>query len=146
MRVVLLLNLAILVSNFVVSLGATETQVRLVRTTARAAFDGPVAAPAPGARGPATRLVKYLGRLERLADLTPRQVRALCLALDDCSDELAQGGEALRRGLRGAHAQRLLGDLRARVERKVESTLRAADVADGELLARLVRIVVASAG
>ena len=98
-------------------------------------------------RVPAARFVKYLGRLERLPDLTPGQMRALCLALEYCCDELARGGAALRRRPPGgADARLFLGDLHARVHRNVESTLRAADVADGELLARLVRIVLASAG
>jgi hypothetical protein len=93
------------------------------------------------------RLVKFLARAEELDRLTPAQVDALYLAHDHCRSELEEGGERLRRAAHGgARTRRLLGDLRARVRRNVEDTFRAADVSDRELLARLVRVVLASAG
>ncbi|MHC4134915.1 MAG: hypothetical protein ACYTDU_15485 [Planctomycetota bacterium] len=159
-RVILLLNLAVLVVNFFVSLGATETQTRVLRTTARVAFSQPLVppmprprpapmAPAPTAREPSpmARLVKFLARSEELDRLTPAQVDALYLAHDHCRHELEEGGVRLRgAAYGGAHTRRLLGDLRARVRRNVEDTFRAAEVSDREVLARLVRVVLASAG
>ncbi|MHC4666963.1 MAG: hypothetical protein ACYTFD_01035 [Planctomycetota bacterium] len=157
-RVTLLLNLAVLVVNFFVALGVTETQVRVLRTTARVAYSEPlvpvrperVPAPVPAPSAPAggdARLVKFLGRLEELDRLSPRQVDALYRAHDRCRREFARGGVRLRAAeASGARARRFLGDLRARVRREVENTLRAAEVPEGEVLARLVRIVLASAG
>ena len=158
-RVILLLNLAVLVVNFFVSLGATETQARVLRTTARVAFSQPLvlpprphpapAAPAPTVREPSpmARLVKFLARSEELDRLTPAQVDALYLAHDYCRQELEAEGDKLRgAAYGGAHTRRLLGDLRARVRRNVEDTFRAAEVSDREVLARLVRVVLASAG
>jgi len=158
-RVILLLNLAVLVVNFFVSLGATETQTQVLRTTARVAFSQPLVLPprprpaslppAPAAREPSpmARLVKFLARSEELDRLTAAQVDALFVAHDHCRQELEEGGGKLRgTAYGGAHARRLLGDLRARVRRNVEDTFRAAEVSDRELLARLVRVVLASAG
>jgi len=158
-RVILLLNLAVLVVNFFVSLGATETQAQVLRTTARVAFSQPLVlpprplpapkAPAPAARepSPTARLVKFLARSEELDRLTPAQVDALFLAHDYCRHELEEGGGKLRGATYGgADTRRLLGDLRARVRRNVEDSFRAAEVSDREVLARLVRVVLASAG
>ena len=155
-RVILLLNLAVLVVNFFVSLGATEAQTRVLRTTARVAFSQPLVLPArprprpaPAAREPSpmARLVKFLARSEELDRLTPAQVDALYLAHDYCRHELEEGGVKLRgAAYGGAQTRRLLGDLRARVRRNVEDTFRAAEVSDREVLARLVRVVLASAG
>ena len=159
-RVILLLNLAVLVVNFFVSLGATEAQTQVLRTTARVAFSQPLvpraclhpaaaAAPAPTVREPSpmARLVKFLARSEELDRLTPAQVDALYLAHDYCRHELeAEGGKLRGAAYGGAHTRRLLGDLRARVRRNVEDTFRAAEVSDREVLARLVRVVLASAG
>lgn len=153
-RVILLLNLAVLVVNFLVSLGATETQTRVLRTTARVAFSQPLVppvSPLPGSTasrsGPTARLVKFLARAEELDRLTPAQVDALYDAHDYCRHELEQVGEELRgAAFGGARMRRLLGDLSARVRRQVEDTFRAAEVSDRELLARLVRVVLASAG
>jgi hypothetical protein len=158
-RVILLLNLAVLVVNFFVSLGATETQTRVLRTTARVAFSQPLVPPtrpppaapppAPIAREsfPMARLVKFLARSQELDRLTAAQVDALYDAHDYCRHELEEGGVRLRgAACGGARTRRLLGDLRARVRRNVEDTFRAAEVSDRELLARLVRVVLASAG
>lgn len=158
-RVILLLNLAVLVVNFFVSLGATETQAHVLRTTARVAFSQPLvprrvpvpetAAPPPAAPEPAptARLVKFLARSEELDRLTPAQVDALYVAHDHCRQALEEGGGRLRgAAYGGARTRRLLGDLRARVRRNIEDMFRAAEVSDRELLARLVRVVLASAG
>jgi len=158
-KVILLLNLAVLVTNFFVSLGATETQARVLRTTARVAYSEPIpprpprAEPAPApppprpdAGVPTVRLVKFLARVDELDRLTSSQVEALFRATRDCNATLARGGEALRGRADGSRARALLGDMQARVRRRVASRLRAADVPEGDLLARLVRIVVASAG
>ena len=152
MKITLWLNLAVLLVNFFVAVGATETQTQLLRTTARVVYEAPlpVAAPVPQppAGPPATvRLVKFLARLEELDRLTSEQVTALCVAHDACFRRLSQAGTELRSAaLNGARAREVLGDLRARAARDVEATLRGAAVADGELRARLVRIVLASAG
>ena len=156
-RVILLLNLAVLVVNFFVSLGATETQAQVLRTTARVAFSQPLvlpprphaAPPASTAREPSpmARLVKFLARSEELDRLTAAQVDALYDAHEYCRHELEEGGVKLRgAAYGGARTRRLMGDLRARVRRNVEDTFRAAEVSDRELLARLVRVVLASAG
>ena len=156
-RVILLLNLAVLVVNFFVSLGATEAQTQVLRTTARVAFSQPLvprprphpvpAAPTVREPSPMARLVKFLARSEELDRLTPAQVDALYLAHDYCRHELeAEGGKLRGAAYGGAHTRRLLGDLRARVRRNVEDTFRAAEVSDREVLARLVRVVLASAG
>ncbi|MHC4974499.1 MAG: hypothetical protein ACYTG3_19465 [Planctomycetota bacterium] len=159
-RVILLLNLAVLVVNFFVSLGATEAQTQVLRTTARVAFSQPLVPPTPRPApaplppasihhdpSPTARLVKFLARSEELNRLTAAQVDALFGAHDYCRAELEEGGSKLRgAAYGGARTRRLLGDLRARVRRNVEDTFRAADVSDRELLARLVRVVLASAG
>jgi hypothetical protein len=156
-RVILLPNLAVLVVNFFVSLGATETQAQVLRTTARVAFSQPLvlpprphaAPPASTAREPSpmARLVKFLARSEELDRLTVAQVDALFDAHEYCRHELEEGGVKLRgAAYGGARTRRLMGDLRARVRRNVEDTFRAAEVSDRELLARLVRVVLASAG
>jgi hypothetical protein len=87
--------------------------------------------------------VKYLARFDRTHQLTAPQVAALYRALEDCAAELTRGGRRLR-VVRddGDHARRLV----ERIERKVAETLKAADVPEGETLARLVRVVMASAG
>ena len=128
-RVTLLLNLAILVVNFALACGATETQVRVLRSTART-----LATPS---------VPRWLGPPpERRLGAVP-QVAALYRALEDCAAELTRGGRRLR-VVRddGDHARRLV----ERLERRIAATLKAADVPEGETLARLVRVVMASAG
>lgn len=148
-RVILLLNLAVLVVNFIVSLGATEAQTQVLRTTARVAFSQPLVretttVPQPA---PTARLVRFLARAEELDRLTPAQVDALYDAHDYCRHELERRGGELRGGAYGgARTRRLLEDVRAQVRRRVEDTFRAAEVSDRELLAWLVRVVLASAG
>jgi hypothetical protein len=153
-RVTLLLNLAILVVNFALACGATETQVRVLRSTARTLATPSVPSrlglrrlgPPPERRlgaVPLARFVKYLARLDGTQRLTPPQVAALYRALEDCAAELTRGGRRLR-VVRddGDHARRLV----ERLERRIAATLKAADVPEGETLARLVRVVMASAG
>lgn len=148
-RVMLLLNLAVLVVNFALTCGATETQVRVLRSTARTLATpstlrrlGPPPERRLGAV-PLARFVKYLARLDRRQQLTPPQVAALYRALEDCAAELTRGGRRLR-VVRddGDHARRLV----ERVQQRIAATLKAADVPEGETLARLVRVVMASAG
>jgi len=151
-KITLLLNVAVLVTNFVVCLGATETQVQVARAAVRTVCAVPCAPripPPPAAPPPAAgaRLVKCLARLDGLDRLTPAQVEALFLAHDHCRRELAAGGERLLAAAHdGARARAHVEALRARVSRDVAATLKAAQVPDGELLARLVRVVMASAG
>ena len=151
-NVPLVLNAAILLVNFAVSLGSTDTQIQIARAAVRTVAE-PAPAPAPPAapvedpRAPAVRLVKYLARLRGLETLSPDQIEALRLAHDYCWQELTSGGEQLRGAdYDGARTRIVLSELRARVSRNVEATLKAANVPEGELLARLVRIVMASAG
>lgn len=143
-KTILLLNLTILVVHFVLALGASDSQVRLLRTTARVACSAPppivrprpqeVAAPAP----PRARLVKYLARLPELERLDQRQIAAL--------------RRAFERSFATLSAERALGRPRAAdelvgaVRRDVEQALRRAAVPEGELLRRLVRIVVSATG
>lgn len=149
-RITLLLNLAILVVNFVLAYGATETQVRVLRTTARTALATPVVPPRLGppperrlGAVPLARFVKYLARLDRSQQLAPHQVSALYRALEDCAAELSRGGRRLRTVRDDGDRARKLVE---RVQRQVAATLKAADVPEGETLARLVRVVMASAG
>lgn len=157
----LLLNVAVLAVNFALSLGATDTQAKVLRTTARLGCGAPVvavrAAPAPAPApapplhpaapdAPTARLVKFLARAEELDGLSPRQVEAVRQAAVGCRRALARSAAALRGAVDGARARRALGDVEARVRREVAAALRAARVPEGEVLARLVRIVMASAG
>ena len=158
-KAALLLNLAILVTGFVVALGVTESQVGVLRTTARVAYAAPpaiarpqperVSAPTPAHAGavPRARLLKYLGRLEGLERLTSEQVVALLACHDHCRGELSEEGARLWAGaLDGARVRQRLGDVEARMRRTIETRLRAAGLPEGPLLSMLVRIVVSSTG
>jgi len=161
----LLLNLGILVVTFFVSLGGSETQARLLRTTGRVAFAGALpAAPSaaapphgegrvpeearPGADGPRrARLLRYLARLPGGRELAPLQVRGLFDALDACCADLAMEEGLLRaRSFDLAGASAPLDLLPQRLERTVSAALRAARIPEGEMLDQLVRLVVSSAG
>ena len=143
----LLLNLAILVVNFIVACGASETQVRVMRTTARIAHAMPIVPrPVRELRDvPQTRLLKYLDRLPELERLTQAQVEALHESLDYCCAVLAQEGAELR-ALDGAGVRAGLGGLNDRLRENVTASLRAARIEDPGLLRQLVRIVVSSTG
>ena len=97
------------------------------------------------------RLLKYLARVDGLEQLSPSQLDAVYEALEHCCRVLVEAGGGVRersvnRSLGGAGARRSAEAARDRAEREVESRLRAAAIPDGELLARLVRVVVSSAG
>ena len=97
------------------------------------------------------RLLKYLARVDGLEELSPSQLDAVYEALENCCRVLVEAGGGVRersvnRSLGGAGARRSAEEARDRAEREVESRLRAAAIPDGELLARLVRVVVSSAG
>jgi len=143
----LLLNLAVLIVNFVVAWGVSDAQVRVLRTTARVAHAVPLAPPRPveSPGVPRARLLKYLGRLPGLDRLTRGQVDALHESLDYCCSVLAEEGEGLR-GLDGAAVRASLGGLQERLRDNVAASLRAARVEDPQLLEQLVRIVVSSTG
>jgi len=97
------------------------------------------------------RLLKYLARVDGLEELSPSQLDAVYEALENCCRVLVVAGGGVRersvnRSLGGAGARRSAEEARDRAQREVESRLRAAAIPDGELLARLVRVVVSSAG
>jgi hypothetical protein len=153
---VLLVNLAVLVVNFVVAWSTTDSHVCVLRTSARVAHSAPLLAPAaPEVRAreeeaasvPRTRLLKYLARLEEIDRLSPQQVAALCRAFEAACEGLSDPDALARvRGLGGPAASRLVAGMDDRIRRQVSETLRAADVPEGELLQKLVRIVLSSAG
>jgi len=158
-RVPLLLNLLILVVNFVLLCAHADSDARVLRATTRAAeiplfrprwtpvsASGAVANrdTTPGARGaigpiPHTRLLKFLARLDGSAELSGPQREAVYDALAHCCEALPRAARSVRSGR---------GDPRVardRIEREVADRLRSARIRDEEL-ARLVRVVVASAG
>jgi hypothetical protein len=143
----LLLNLAILVVNCALAFGATETQVKVLRSTARAAF-APRNRPAPDpARAPArpdtARLLKYLGKLDPAVRLTGVQGAALCESLEACRTILHR--EAYRLKQRRVDAAALAG-LRGRMRDATDVRLRAAGIHDPQLRSELVRIVLSATG
>jgi len=155
----LLLNLAVLLVNFFVSLGVTDTQVQTLRTTARIAYGTPrrrspkhLVTPGPPATPPATsapraRLVRFLARCEGPEKLDTAQMGALLDACDRYAGEVERLGNRLRElGGNGFRARGLCGELQRKLRDEVASTLRAAAVADPALRERLVRLVLASAG
>ncbi|MHC4956837.1 MAG: hypothetical protein ACYTGN_00580 [Planctomycetota bacterium] len=143
----LLLNLAILVVNFVLAFGATETQVKVLRTTARAAFSPPVRATPDPIRSPArpdtARLLKYLGKLDSAVRLTGEQGAALCASLEACRTLLDR--EAYRLKQRRLDAAALAG-LKGRMRDATDVRLRAAGIHDPQLRSELVRIVLSATG
>jgi len=168
---VLLLNLGVLVVTFFVSLGGTETQARLLRTTGRVAFEGappaavgeararpdeeaPEAEPGAGRPGERAadgarraRLLRLVARLPGASGLAPNEVRALFEALDACCADLAMEEGVLRaRSFDLAGGAAPLDQLPERLARTAAAVLRGARVPEGELLEQLVRLVVASAG
>ena len=151
-RSAVLLNLAILLVNFLLVCVHSEAEGRVLRVATRMPAARPILRwrPAPSepdrdtdvanAPVPHTRLLKYLARLDEFDELTSDQREALYTALDHCCDEFAEGVELVRR----SHSEpRVVHD---RVRASVAARLRAVDIDDDERLARLVRVVVASAG
>jgi hypothetical protein len=157
-NVVLLLNLAVLVVNFVVAVGVSESQNRTLRATARVAYASPPARrPAPEiprvARAPdvgpvpRARLVKYLGKLRRIDRLSAAQIAAVHGGLADSVrvlDEL--GGQLARPARDGAAARELIGSGQQRIRHRVAERLRRAALPEDDFFDQLVRIVISSAG
>jgi len=164
-RVSLLLNLLILVVHFVLIVAQTETEGRFLRAVARAhaiPASFPRVFPRPsqdvssgeadrGAIGVGAnvaishaRLAKYLARTaherSRLAELSPDQRDAVFEALAQCGRDYAA---AAMRWRNDPDRWRAEYDT---VERAVAERLRSAAIQDKTTLARLVRIVVSSAG
>ena len=149
-RSVCLLNLLILVVNFVLVCVHSDTEVRVLRATTRAAA-APVVRVRPVGREyrdsadaigpiPHTRLLKFLALLDGALDLSAAQREAVYEALAHCCEALPRAAESVRSSGGDARAAR------DRVEREVGALLRAAAIEDDATVARLVRVVVASAG
>ena len=174
-RVPLLLNLAILVVNFILIVAHTDSQERVLRATTRMACempapgyvrsrelgwedDGSVASSSKSDRNrdamagtigqvPHARLLKYLARVQGLDTLSSAQLDAVYSALEHTCRALLEAGERVRSTPRGgAAACRTAAEARERIEREVADRLRGAQIQDDRLLARLVRVVVSSAG
>jgi len=144
-RIPLLLNLLVLVVNFVLVCAIAENDAR----AAAAPLPAPVLRPAPppnrandGAIGPVphTRLLKFLARLDGAADFSRPQHEAVYDALAHCCAAMPRAAEGVRRTRGDPRAAR------ARIEAEVAARLRAAEFRDDAVVARLVRVVVASAG
>lgn len=145
-QAILLLNLAILVVNCALAFGATETQVKVLRSTARAAFAprGPDRGPVQAkARPDAARLLKYLGKLDPSVRLTGEQGAALWACLEACRTILQR--EAYRLRQRQLDPSALAG-LRGRLREETDVRLRAAGIEDPRLRSELVRIVLSATG
>ena len=154
-RIPLLLNVLILIVNFVLVCVLAENDGRALRATARAAaapipmpvFRPEVRSAPPANRAsrdaigpiPHTRLLKFLARLDGAGDFSRPQREAVYDALAHCCAAMPRAAEGVRRS-RGD--PRLA---RERIEREVAARLRAAAFRD-DAVARLVRVVVASAG
>ena len=190
-RFMVLLNLAVLVVNFVLVVAHSDTQERVLRATTRMACDSPAppwlrarafadlsrreasgrrgaldarrvadAGGRTGAQGgaqhslggaigqvPHARLLKYLARVEGLDALSSPQLDAVYGALEHTCRALLQASERVRRRKHGgAGARRSAEQARERIEQDVANRLRQAQIQDDQLLARLVRVVVSSAG
>jgi hypothetical protein len=156
LRVVLLLNLAILICNFALSLGTQESQIRILRAASRVVHEPPLerclrtedAGPRGYAAGvPEVRLFRYVGRLPEFDRLSSRQVAAVYGSFEQCCDAAARGGAGLRRSaFDGEATRRSIERLRSRLREGVAESLRAAEIDDARLLEHLVRIVLSSAG
>jgi len=185
----LLLNLAILVVNFILIVAHTDSQERVLRATTRMACETPAPrywrsrGESPRSRGesprsrelgwedddsvasssksdrnrdamagtigqvPHARLLKYLSRVQGLDALSSAQLDAVYSALEHTCRALLEAGERVRSTPRGgAAARRTAAEARERIEREVTDRLRGAKIQDDRLLARLVRVVVSSAG
>ena len=173
-KTTLVLNLLILIVNFVLICVHSEAEVRVLRIATRAPAaqpilrwrprdpdfpdsasranrdrvfrDGPVRdrpiRDRPGAIGPVphTRLLKFLSHLDGVDELSRPQRDAIYAALEHCCSAFPAGAELVRVSRSDPRA------VREQVERQVADRLRAADIRDDAQLARLVRVVVASAG
>lgn len=158
-RVILLLNLAILVANFALALGSSESQVRVLRATSRVAHELPTPRivverpappfPAPPA-GPAPadlRLLRYLGRIPEVDRLSPDQMEAVRGCLDYCCRVLREEGcELVARAADGASLRRAADGLRERLRDNVARSLDEAAIPDERLRSTLLRVVLSSAG
>ena len=171
-QLILLLNLAVLVVNFFLAWGSSESQQRVLRATARASFQAPIPprfarvplradsgpfggppgsanATASGRVGgvPRARLVKYLYKLSALERLSARQVEALLRGLAYSCREFSSASDRLGEArFDGAGARAIIGQAHHRIRNELESSLRGAALDDSELLGQLVRIVLSSAG
>ena len=158
-NLVLLLNLAVLVVNFVVAVGVSESQNRTLRATARVAYAAPPSRlPAPSMRlskppgseagpVPRARLVKYLGKLRQIDRLSAGQIAALHGGLLDSVRVLDEmGGQLARPAHDGAAVRELIGSGQRRIRHRVSERLRRAALPEDELFDQLVRIVISSAG
>jgi len=159
-RTPLLLNLVILLVNFVLLVAHAASEDRVFRAARQSA-----AAPAPwrrlvhrpvatpgfdgsdtnratgGAIGPIphTRLLKFLSVADDADELSPAQREAVVDALEACCRSLRSASAAWLRETENPRTAR------ERIVRDVAARLRAAELPD-DALARLVRVVVASAG
>jgi len=169
-QLTLLLNLAVLIVTVIVVVAHADSQERVLRATTRMVCDSPLPrdvvdryaqeatlarqrGAADGAIGGAIgqvshiRLLKYLSRVDGLEALSPGQLEAVYEALEDCCRVLVEAGVRVRRtSTSGARARSSAEAARERAEQQVTRRLRAAAIPEGELLARLVRVVVSSAG
>lgn len=162
-RTVLLLNTVILVVNFFVSFGASESQVRVLRSTARTAYSGPVEVrvPAPGVRQSApvpdspartplsahVRLLRYLTAVPEVRAFDDRQMATLFELFRDCCVRFASASDRLNAA---SHSGRRVIDevsqLRRGLEEHVRMRLLDSCVDDGTVAMRLARILVVSVG
>ena len=148
-KTLLLINLAILVANFALALGSTETQVRVLRTTARVAFGSVPRARAPRPRTEKVRetadvrLVKYLAKLRAIRRLDGAQVAELFRCVFACRAALLE--EAARLGQGKVEAGRLEG-LRARLRGEAERRLEEAGIENPGFRKELATIVLSSTG
>ncbi len=171
-RALLIANLLILTTNFIVAMTASETSNAVMRTTGRAVgsvptvrFDAvalrtaaaPVGASAnrahdsepisPRAGPVVVRLAKYLDRMGAADQLTEEQMATLYREVVRCAVELRGAAAQWEKNAPdGARARVLFGALRQRLGRETAMALRGAALHEGDLMQRLVRVVIASAG
>ncbi|MHC4939324.1 MAG: hypothetical protein ACYTHK_10175 [Planctomycetota bacterium] len=145
-RLACLLNLLVLLVNFALVCAHSENAVRVLRATTRAAaaplprWSPPPNRDTPDGIGavPHTRLLKFLALLD--TELPAPQREAVFAALEHCCVELPRAAALVRASGGDPRVAR------TRIEHEVADRLRGAAIADDETLARLVRIVVSSAG
>lgn len=153
-RVLLLLGLAVLLTNFALTWGASDSQIRVLNSSARTLQPAPRSrAPAPHAAADLQRavaegrLLRCLGRLPELEDLTRSQVAVLFRCLEDCRRALAAGSLEWRaRAADGASLRRRIDALHAEMRARVACALRDAALDDERLVDTLCRVVLASTG
>jgi hypothetical protein len=134
-RTVLLLNLAVLVVNFIVALGATDSQVELAQVTLRSAGAGPVRRPAMADPSPAyLRVVQSLEGAAPPGTVGADQLRCLYAAVVRYYEVVSRGvSSALWASGDGEAARKAFADLsrdaRGEVERELGSSFRDAALA-----------------